>query len=99
MECGRKYITRSNGLVNMVFLNKLQVAFLSQRGVKACFITPDQQDDGIKDGVVQGLYQLVYFTPEMLLGSKRWRKVLLNNVYSSRLRAFIVDEAHTVAKW
>ena len=75
MECGRKYITRSNGLVNMVFL-KLQVAFLSQRGVKACFITADQQDDGIKDSVV---YQLVYFTPD--LGSKRLRKVLLNNIY------------------
>ena len=42
------YITRKNGLVNMVFL-KLQVAFLSQRGVKTCFITADQQDDGIKD--------------------------------------------------
>ena len=73
------------------------MSFLSQRGVKACYITAEQDDDGVKEGVVQGQYQLVYFTPEMLLGSKRRRKVLLNNIYSSRLRAFIVDEAHTVS--
>ena len=86
MECGHKYlimyeaplyITRINGLVNVMFL-KLQVAFLTQQGVKTCFITADQQDDGIKEGVVQGLYQLVYFMLEMLLGNKRWQKVLLN---------------------
>ena len=77
---------------------EFQVSSLSERGVKACYITAEQHDEIVK-GVVQGLYQLVYFTPEMLLGSKKWRKVLLSSVYSSCLRAFIVDEAHAVAKW
>lgn len=46
-----------------------------------------------------GSYQLVFFTPELLLDSNKWRKVLLGDVYSKRLRVFVVDEAHTVKKW
>ena len=47
---------------------------------------------------MQGAYQVVFFTPEMLMGKKRWRQMLLNDVYSSRLRVFVVDEAHTIKK-
>ncbi len=68
---------------------EFQVASFSERGVKAYYIGDEQH---VKEGVVDGLYQLVYFTPEMLLGSKEWRKVLLISVYSSFLCAFIVDE-------
>lgn len=53
----------------------------------------------MKERVMKGDYQLVLFTPEMLLNKKRWRRMLLGNVYSSRLRAFVIDEAHTVKKW
>ena len=53
----------------------------------------------VKEAVLMGEYQLVLFTPEMLVEQKRWRKMLLGDVYSSRLRAFVVDEAHTVKKW
>ena len=37
----------------------------------------------------------MYFTPEILLGSKTWRKLLVGDVYSSRLRVVVIDEAHT----
>ena len=47
----------------------------------------------------EGEYQLVYITPELLITSSVWRKMLIGEVYSERLRAFIVDEAHTVKKW
>ena len=53
----------------------------------------------MKEAVLMGEYQLVLFTPEMLVEKKRWRKMLLGDVYSSRLRAFVVDEAHTIQKW
>ena len=46
--------------------------------------------------VSQGNFQLVFFTPEMLIGSKRWRNMLTGNVYSERLKAFVIDEAHCV---
>ncbi len=53
----------------------------------------------MSDGVKNGDYQLVLFIPEMLLEKKRWRRMLQGDVYSSRLRALVVDEAHTVKKW
>ncbi len=72
---------------------------LTRIGLRACYITGEHDDEEVKKGIAKGLYQLVYFTPEMLLGNKKWRQMLFDKVYGSRLRAFIVDEAHTVIKW
>ena len=51
----------------------------------------------MKEGVCNGEYQLVYFTPEILLGGKKWRTLLVGVVYSSRLHVVVIDEVHT--KW
>ena len=77
----------------------LQVASLSTRGLKACHVTSEQDDENVKAGVLRGDYQVVYFTPEMLLENKVWRRMLSGSVYSNRLCTFVVDEAHTVKKW
>ena len=68
-------------------------------GVKACYISGEQDDQLVKEGVRKGDYQVVYFTPEMILASKRWREMLVGQVYTNRLRTFVIDEAHTVKKW
>ena len=68
-------------------------------GIKACYISGEQDNDYVKESVLKGDYQVVYFTPEMILGSKRWREMLVGEVYSKHLRTFVVDEAHTVKKW
>ena len=52
-----------------------------------------------KKGMHVGWYQLVFFTPELLIDSKHWRKMLSSAIYSRRLTGFVVDEAHCVAKW
>lgn len=64
----------------------LQVAALSGRGLAVCYITGEQEDACVKVGVRNGDYQLVLFTPEMLEEKKQWRRMLLGEVYSSRLR-------------
>ena len=46
-----------------------------------------------------GVYQLVFFTPELLVTKTRWQELLKSDVYSSRIKAFVVDEAHCVKKW
>ena len=56
-------------------------------------------DDYIKKRVLLGEYQIMLFTPEMLLEKRYWRRMLCNETYCKRLRAFVVDEAHTVKKW
>lgn len=53
----------------------------------------------MKQGVHEGRYRLVFFTPELLITSTRWRKVLTSEIYSARLKAFVIDEAHCVKKW
>jgi len=44
-------------------------------------------------------FQLVFFTPEAILNHKRWRNILLTEIYALRLRVVVIDEAHTVVKW
>ena len=61
----------------------LLVTSLQARGVTACYIAGDQHDENIKRGVKKGDYQLVIFTPEMILDSRKWRKVFLGDVYSA----------------
>ncbi len=44
----------------------------------------------------QGLYQLLFFTPEMLITNKRWGLVIEKDAYTESLEAFVIDEAHCV---
>ena len=56
-------------------------------------------DSTVQTEVSQGKYQLVFFTPEMIISNKRWRRVIEGDVYAERLKAFVIDEAHCVKKW
>ena len=56
-------------------------------------------NEEVKDGVKNGNFRVVFFTPELLLEHKRWRHLLQKEHYMKRLKGFIVDEAHTVKKW
>ena len=62
------------------------------------YVTGEDGNEEMKKGVHAGRYQLVLFTPELLIDSKHWR-MLSSAIYSRRLRGFVVDEAHCVAKW
>ena len=53
----------------------------------------------ILDGVTNGEFQLIFFTPEAILNHKRWHNLLCTNVYKERLQVVVIDEAHTVIKW
>ena len=50
-------------------------------------------------GVLGGEYQLFFFTPELLIDQRKWREALKSEVFSNRMKALIIDEAHTVKKW
>ena len=76
----------------------VQVASYSAKGLRAAKITGDSSKS-VRREVQEGEYQLLYITPELLITGGVWRKMLVGEVYSERLRAFIVDEAHTVNKW
>jgi len=51
------------------------------------------------EGVIKGEYQLVFFTPEILLNAKNWRQLVQTESYTRRVKTLVIDEAHTVKKW
>ena len=75
-----------------------QVATLTSRGLPTACVIADSNEE-IKRGVQEGHFKLVFFSPEILLNKKSWRALLLGPIYSERLRALVIDEAHTVKKW
>lgn len=76
-----------------------QVKFLKSIGVTAEFIGEDQKDDTAKNAVENGDCQVVFGSPESLLSSERWRKMLSSTVYQERLCLIAVDEAHCISHW
>ena len=76
----------------------LQVERFNTKGVCAVCVTGESNED-TTIRVEQEEFQVVYFTPETLITKRCWRNLLTNDLYSSRLKGFVVDEAHCVKKW
>ena len=75
-------------------LMKDQVRSCREKGIRAAAIM--HEDKSCEEDFK---YQLVYISPEMLLGTKRWRSILDSNICQSRLVGIVVDEAHCVKTW
>ena len=70
----------------------------SNRGLSVACITSETSKK-TKDDVISGVYQLLFFTPELPIAKQKWRELLRSEIYTSRIQAFIVDEAHCIKKW
>lgn len=71
--------------------------FTSQ-GMKAAFVSSEQEDHAVYDKISKGDIQLVYFSPETLLSVPCWREVFKSPTYHDNV-CLTVDEAHLVEKW
>ena len=49
--------------------------------------------------ISEGYFQLLYSSPEAILGSEQWKDFLLLPPLSRSVVAVAVDEAHCVYKW
>ena len=78
--------------------SSLKVRSFSSKGLKAGCVLRGTSIDKL-DGIANGIYQLVFFTPESVLNHKRWRNLLRSEIYMRRLRVIVIDEAHTVTEW
>ena len=58
-----------------------------------------EEDDEIKQKIVQGIYQIVYMSPESLLCVLIWREMFRSLTYQEALVGLIVDEAHCIKYW
>ena len=76
-----------------------QVESFGLKGLRAAYVSGETQvNPEVVRGVVDGNFQLIFFSPEMLL-SRRWRRVLLSEPFQSHLVGLVVDEAHCVKSW
>ncbi len=48
---------------------------------------------------MEGIYWLVYTSPEMMLSKGQWRKVLTSDEFKDHCIGVPIDEAHNVAHW
>lgn len=56
-------------------------------------------DRAQQERILRGEVQVLYIGPELLMLNTVWRDMLTTPVYKENLVAFVVDEAHCVAKW
>ena len=70
-----------------------------EMGISIEIVSEAHEDMSVFSRIEMGSYQLVYMSPESLMGRITWREMLPNDVYQGNLVAFVVDEAHCVKKW
>lgn len=69
------------------------------KGITVEFVGDAQNDEKVIAAVLHGEIQLVYISPESLLNNKKFRTMLLKEVYQEKLVALAVDEAHCIQMW
>ena len=60
-----------------------QVSNCTSRGINAVAVTREEKSRETYDAVVNGKYQIVYISPEMVIGTRKWRSTLQDDVYQS----------------
>ena len=74
-----------------------QVKHLTSLGVTAVSISSQSVFDVSK--VEKGDYSLVFGSPEAWIKNDCWRNMLNNAIYSSKLCALAIDQAHVLRQW
>lgn len=57
------------------------------------------EDAADSEGIIRGDYQLLYASPENVLGVSKWREMLGSSIYLENLVGVAVDEAHCISTW
>lgn len=80
----------------LISLMEDQVMSLNMMNIRACLLGTAQKDKGIYEDIVQGLFRIVYLTPEFITGDlgRSMLKRLEDN-----LTLVAIDEAHCVSSW
>ena len=75
-----------------------QVKKLERLGISAVCLSLIK-DEGQAKCVEEGVFSVVYGTPETFLKNERWRKMIASDLYGERTCAVAVHEAHVIKQW
>lgn len=67
-------------------------------GISAAAIYADQDDETLEN-IENGVYSIVYTSPEALLATKRWRSLASSTSFREDCVAIAIDEAHCLVHW
>lgn len=81
----------------LINLMQEQVLYLRDVGISSVCLS-NIKDEETRD-IEEGNFSVVYATPEALIKNERWRKMLSSSVYTSKMCAIAVDEAHVIKQW
>ncbi len=84
----------------LVALMEDQVASFTGKGIRSIRVQKEQaMGQETVDELHEGLYQMLFFSPESLLTDETWRDMIQSSVYGQNTVGFVVDKAHCVKKW
>ena len=83
----------------LLSLMKDQVRNINENfGISAAAIFDDQDEEVLK-AIEEGVYSLVYASPEYFVGKKHWRTLASSRAFREDCVAVVVDEAHCLVHW
>ena len=94
LQCLTRCKNIKGSVLLLYLLMKHQVDFFLSKGLAA--IKADRCSKESYRDIVNGKYQLVFISSEAILSHKKWRRLLLLEVYQKNLVALVIDEAHCV---
>lgn len=65
-------------------------------GFNATYIGKDSSEN---DLIEKAEFDFIYGSPEQFVGDLKWRSVLKSSQFQEKMKAIVVDEAHTVIQW
>eukprot|EP00794_Sanderia_malayensis_P001046 gene1046-372_t len=77
-----------------------QVARMNRVGINA--ISLHDMDNGLEkklNDVNEGLYSLIYASPESMLDNKYWRQIATSETFREHCIGVAIDEAHCIPHW
>ncbi|XP_074641205.1 ATP-dependent DNA helicase RecQ-like [Tubulanus polymorphus] len=80
----------------LISIMEEQCKYLKSLGFSASYIGHAEEENR---KILLGEYQFVFCCPETLLAKSFWRNMVSSALYSERLIAIVVDEAHTLLGW
>ena len=93
----------TNGSI-VLFISPLTALMMDQRskftqmGISIEFVAKHSVPVLVKR-ILNGQAQLVYTSPESIVGNAKFRSILLSPIYKTKVMVLVVDEAHCVKTW
>ncbi len=73
--------------IYFLFLIHCRCQFTLQRDYRV--LTGEIANDSLYTQVSQGMFQLIFITPELIIKNRKWRKLLESDIYSEGLKAHL----------